>query len=255
MNVSYEVSDRVALITVNRPEVRNALDTQTVDELQAILAQVSQSEEIGVAILTGAGDKVFISGADIRAIRARNKFDALRAINSRLCKAIEDCEKPVIAAVNGYALGGGCEVAMSCDIRVCSETAKFGLPEVSLGIIPAAGGMYRMARIAGVGIAKELVLTGDPMDAQRAYQIGLVARVTPVAELLAAAREIAAKILSRGPLAIRLAKRSLNLIGQLSTESAMALESYAQAILFESEDKAEGTAAFLEKRKPQFKGK
>lgn len=255
MNIQYEASDKIAVITVNRPEVRNALDSQTVDELQAVLTQVSQSDEIGVAILTGAGEKVFISGADIQAIRVRNKFDALRGINSRLCKAIEECEKPVIAAVNGYALGGGCEVAMSCDVRVCSESAKFGLPEVSLGIIPAAGGMYRLTRIAGIGIAKELVLTGEPIDAQRAYQIGLVARVTSPSTLLSVAREIAEKILSRGPLAVSLAKRSLNLIGQLSTEAAMALESYAQAILFESEDKMEGTAAFLEKRRPQFKGK
>jgi enoyl-CoA hydratase len=242
-------------VNINRPEDRNALDSQTVQELHSVLAEIEQSESIGVAILTGAGDRVFVSGADIRAIRQRNKFDALSGINSRICKAIEDCEKPIIAAVNGFALGGGCEVALSCDVRVCSENAKFGLPEVSLGIIPAAGGMYRMARIAGIGIAKEMVLTGESIDAQRAWQLGLVSRVVPLSELLNAAREIAVKILSRGPLAVRLAKRSLNLITQVSTEAAMALESYAQSILFESEDKTEGTTAFLEKRPPSFKGK
>ena len=178
-NVQFETSDRIALIRIHRPEVRNALDLQTVNELHSVFAEVSQSEQIGVAILTGSGDKVFVSGADIRAIRKRGQIDALKGINSRLCKAIEDCEKPVIAAVNGYALGGGCEVAMACDIRVCSENAKFGLPEVSLGIIPGAGGMYRLARIAGIGIAKELVLTGEAIDAQRALQIGLVSRVVP----------------------------------------------------------------------------
>jgi enoyl-CoA hydratase len=254
-NVKFEPSNRIALITINRPEVRNALDLQTVNELQYVLNEVSESSEIGVAIITGAGDKVFISGADIRAIRERKKMEALGGINSRLCKAIEDCEKPVIAAVNGYALGGGCEVAVACDIRVCSENAKFGLPEVSLGIIPAAGGMYRVARVAGLGLAKELVLTGEAISAERAFQLGLVTRVVPAAELLNAAREIAQKILIRGPLAVRLAKRSLNLISGMSTEEAMTLEAYAQAILFESEDKQEGTTAFLEKRPPKFKGR
>ena len=253
-NVKFEVSEQIALITINRPEVRNALDLQTVNELHAVLADISQSENVGVAILTGAGDKVFVAGADIRSIRERKRMDGLRGINSRLMKAVEDCEKPVIAAVNGYALGGGCELALACDIRICTDTAKFGLPETSLGILPAAGGMYRMARVAGLGVTKELVLTGEPIDAQRALQIGLVAQVVPQAELLNASREIAMKILSRGPLAIRLAKRTLNLITQIPTEAGMAIESYAQGILFETEDKMEGTTAFLEKRKPKFKG-
>jgi len=255
MNVLFEVSGNIALITINRPEVRNALDLQTVKELHAILEEVSQSESIGVAILTGAGDRVFVSGADINAIKARNKFDALRGINSRICKAVEDCEKSVIAAVNGFALGGGCELALSCDIRICSENARFGLPEVSLGIIPAAGGLYRLARVAGLGVAKELALTGDAIDAQRAYQIGLVSRVIPFVNLHDTAREMANKILSRGPLAVKLAKRTLNLVSNLSTEAAMSLEAFAQGILFESEDKLEGTSAFLEKRPPKFKGK
>src|SRR5215467_13273209 len=159
-NVKFEVSEQIALITINRPEVRNALDLQTVNELHAVLADISQSENVGVAILTGAGDKVFVAGADIRSIRERKRMDGLRGINSRLMKAVEDCEKPVIAAVNGYALGGGCELALACDIRICTDTAKFGLPETSLGILPAAGGMYRMARVAGLGVTKELVLTG-----------------------------------------------------------------------------------------------
>lgn len=253
-NVQFESTDQVALITINRPDARNALDLQTVNELHAVIAEVSASNEIGAAIITGAGDKVFVSGADIRDIRARNKTDALRGINSRLFKAIEDCEKPIVAAVNGFALGGGCELALACDIRVCSDQAKFGLPETSLGIIPGAGAMYRLTRIAGLGITKELILTGEAIDAQRALQIGLVSRVLPSANLLEAARDIVGKILSRGPLAVRLAKRSLNLITQMSTEGAMALEAFAQGILFESEDKLEGTTAFLEKRKPNFKG-
>jgi enoyl-CoA hydratase len=254
-NIRFEVNDQIGWITIDRPEVRNALDLETVNELHSTLLEVQQSENVGVAILTGAGEKVFVSGADIRSIRERNKLDALKGINTRLCKAVEDCEKPVIAAVNGFALGGGCELALSCDVRICNDQAKFGFPETSLGIIPGAGGMYRMARIAGLGLTKELVLTGEIIDAQRALQIGLVSRVVPQKDLMNTAREIAQKILARGPLATRLAKRALNLVTQLSTESAMALESFAQGILFESEDKLEGTSAFLEKRSAKFKGK
>lgn len=254
-NVQFDVRDHIAEITVNRPAARNALDLQTVNELHQVIKQVADSQEIGAAILTGAGDRVFVAGADIRDIRARRRIEALQAINSRLFKAVEDCEKPVIAAVNGFAYGGGCELALACDIRICSETAKFALPEVSLGILPAAGGMYRLTRVAGLGIAKEMVLTGDPIDAQRAYNVGLVSKIVPSAELMNVCRLVANQILSRGPLAVRLAKRSLNVITELSTEAAMAMESYAQAILFESEDKAEGTSAFLEKRTPKFKGK
>src|SRR5262245_10431357 len=178
-NILFEVSDQMALITVNRPEVRNALDLHTVNELHAVIRAVSDSDRIGAAILTGIGDKVFVSGADIRDIRARNKLDALRGINSRLFKAVEDCAKPLIAAVNGYALGGGFELALACDIRICTENAKFGLPEVSLGIIPGAGGLYRLFRIAGIGVAKELILTGDTIDAQRAYQCSIVSQIVP----------------------------------------------------------------------------
>ena len=254
-NVKFEIREQIAWITIDRTEVRNALDLETVNEIHSCLTEINQSENVGVAVLTGAGEKIFVSGADIRSIRERNKIDALKGINSRLCKAVEDCEKPVIAAVNGFAFGGGCELALACDIRVCSDNAKFGFPEVSLGIIPGAGGMYRMARVAGLGITKELVLTGEPIDAQRALHLGLVSRVVASTELLKTVEQMAQKILSRGPLAVRLAKRSLNLITQMSTESAMALESFAQGILFESEDKQEGTTAFLEKRSPKFKGK
>ncbi|HET6267816.1 MAG TPA: enoyl-CoA hydratase-related protein [Acidobacteriota bacterium] len=254
-NLIYETSDQIATITINRPDVRNALDLKTVEELTAAIGEVNGSEHAGVLILTGAGDKVFVSGADIRDIRARKKLEALKGINARLFKTVEDCEKPVIAAVNGFALGGGCELAAACDIRICSENAKFGLPETSLGILPGAGGMYRLPRIVGLGLTKELVLTGEIIDAQRALAVGLVSRVVASDSLLATARQIAAKILARGPLATRLAKRSLNLMTQLPTEAAMALDEYAQGILFESEDKQEGTSAFLEKRTPKFKGR
>lgn len=254
-NIFFEISDRIAKITINRPDVRNALDLATVNEMHAVISKVSHSDEIDVAMITGAGEKVFVSGADIRDLRSRNKLDALKGINSRLFKAIEDCAKPVIAAVNGFALGGGFELALACDLRVCSKNAKFGLPETSLGIIPGAGGLYRLARIAGIGVAKEMILTGDAIDSQRAFQIGLVSAVVSLGDLLSTAREFAQKIQSRGPLAIHVAKRSLNLVTQMSTEAAMAMDEYAQGILFETEDKLEGTSAFLEKRPPKFKGK
>lgn len=254
-NLLFDVTERIATITINRPEVRNALDLKTVNELHSVIAEISNSEEIDVAILTGAGEKVFVSGADIRDLRERNRLDALKGINSRLFKAVEDCVKPVVAAVNGFALGGGCEIALACDIRVCSENAKFGLPEVSLGIIPGAGGLYRLARIAGLGAAKELILTGEAIDAHRALQIGLVSRVVPLPELKNTALDLARKIQSRGPLAVRIAKRSLNLVSHMSTEAAMVMDEYSQGLLFESEDKMEGMSAFLEKRPPKFKGK
>jgi len=254
-NLKFETSEQITTITINRPDVRNALDLQTVEELTAAIGEVNRSADAGVLILTGAGENVFVSGADIRDLKARKKLEALKGINARLFKTVEDCEKPVIAAVNGFALGGGCELAAACDIRICSENAKFGLPETSLGIIPGAGGMYRLPRIIGLGLTKELVLTGEIIDAQRALAIGLVSRVVPSDSLLATARQMGAKILARGPLAIRLAKRSLNLMSQLPTEAAMALDEYAQGILFESEDKQEGTSAFLEKRTPKFKGR
>jgi enoyl-CoA hydratase len=254
-NVQFEVKDQIATITIHRPEVRNALDLQTVNELHSVIAEVGRNDQIGVAIITGSGDRVFVAGADIRDIRSRNKIDALNGINSRLFLAVENCEKPFIAAVNGFAMGGGCELALACDLRICSDNAKFGLPEASLGILPAAGGMYRLPRVVGMGIAKEMVLTGDPIDASRALHVGLVSKVVPLDQLMSTSREYAAKILSRGPLAIRLAKQSLNRMVHLSSEEAMALECATQAILFDSEDKLEGTTAFLEKRKPKFKGK
>src|SRR5262245_12644787 len=142
-NVQFEVKDQIASITIHRPEVRNALDLQTVNELHSVIAEVGRNDKIGVAIITGSGDRVFVAGSDIRDIRSRNKSDAVNGINSRLCLAVENCEKPFIAAVNGFAMGGGCELALACDLRICSDNAKFGLPEASLGILPAAGGMYR----------------------------------------------------------------------------------------------------------------
>jgi enoyl-CoA hydratase len=252
-NLLLAIEGRVATLTVNRPEVRNALDAATVDEFHRALAEVAQARAT-VLVVTGAGDEAFVSGADINAIRARTRDDALASINSRLMSAVESHDAVSIAAVNGYALGGGCELALACDLRIAAESAVFGLPEPTLGIIPGAGGTQRLPRIVGLGRAKEMILTGARWDAARALETGLVSRVVPRAELTAAARAMADQVLALGPLAVRLAKAALNASSSMPLAAGLVFESTAQAITFESADKQEGTTAFLEKRKPAFKG-
>jgi len=252
--ILLEVSDRIATLTVNRPEVRNALSKEVVEEMHAALRELAAREDVGVLILTGAGEKAFVSGADIREIRERGKQEALEAINQELFTAVENFPWPVIAAIGGYALGGGFELSLACDLRLAAEEARFGFPETGLGIIPAAGGTQRLPRHIGWGKAKELVLTGEMIDAQEAERLGLVSKVVPRAELMAAARALAEKVLSRGPLAVRLAKLTLNVAARAGLDAGLQVERLAQAVLFESKDKLEGTTAFLEKRKPKFKG-
>jgi enoyl-CoA hydratase len=252
-NLILAVEGRVATLTVNRPDVRNALDTETVAEFHRALDEVRQARAT-VLIVTGAGDKAFVSGADINAIRQRTRDEALASINSRLMSAIESHDAVSIAAVNGYALGGGCEVALACDLRIAATSAVFGLPEPTLGIIPGAGGTQRLPRIVGLGRAKEMILTNARWDAARALEAGLVSLVVPPAELMPAARALAEKVLALGPLAVRLAKAALNASSQMPLSAGLAFESTAQAITFESDDKMEGTTAFLEKRKPVFRG-
>lgn len=250
----YEVSDRIALVTVNRPEERNCINDRMIDEMYRVLDRVREDADVGAMIITGAGEKAFVSGADIKRIAQRRRKEALQGLNNRLFAAIEALEKPTIAAVNGYALGGGFELALACDIRVAAEGARFGLPETKLGIIPAAGGTQRLPRAVGWSRARYLILTGELFDASEAARIGVVARVVPAGELLAASREIAGKILARGPLAISLAKKALSLSAEIPLSAGLEFESVAQAILFESRDKEEGTRAFLEKRPPRFSG-
>jgi enoyl-CoA hydratase len=252
-NLILEAADRVATLTVNRPEARHALDAATVEEFHRALAEV-RAQRCAVLIITGAGDKAFVSGADIRTIRERRRDDALASINSGLMSAVEAHDAVTIAAVNGYALGGGCELALACDLRIAAENAVFGLPEPTLGIIPGAGGTQRLPRIVGLGRAKEMVLTGSRWDARRALEAGLVSEVVPLPRLLEAARAMAGRVLELGPLAVRLAKRALNASGEMPLRAGLLYESALQAITFESEDKTEGTTAFLEKRKARFKG-
>jgi enoyl-CoA hydratase len=258
MTMSYRhlilaIQGRVAALTVNRPETRNALDGDTVAEFHRALEEV-RAAGASVLIIRGAGDKAFVSGADIKAIQQRRRDDALASINSRLMSAVEAHDAVTIAAVNGYALGGGCELALACDIRIAAENAVFGLPEPMLGIIPGAGGTQRLPRIVGLGRAKEMILTAARWDAQRALEVGLVSQVVALAELPRAASAMAERVLALGPLAVRLAKAALNASSQMPLGAGLVFESTAQAITFESADKTEGTSAFLEKRKPRFKG-
>jgi enoyl-CoA hydratase len=250
-----DISDRIATITINRPEVRNALDRATVGEIRSALADLESTADVGAIILTGAGDQVFVAGADIRQMRERRRDDGLAAINSSVFSVVERCTKPTIAAVNGHALGGGCELALACDLRVAADHAKFGQPEVGLGIIPAAGATQRLPRVIGLGRATQMILTGDPIDARTALEWGLVSAVAPYPELMAAARQLAGRVIARGPLAVRLAKVALAASSRVDLDSGLLIETLAQAICFESDDKREGTTAFLEKRAPKFTGR
>jgi enoyl-CoA hydratase len=254
-NIRLAVSESIATLTVDRPAVKNALDLATVQEFYRALDELAASADVGVLIITGAGETSFVSGADINDIRARTRDDGLAAINSSLFARIDTFPKPVIAAVNGFALGGGCELALACDIRVAADTAKFGQPELGLGIIPGAGATQRLPRIVGLGWAKHLVLSGEIIDAKQALDIGLVTAVMPASQLQVRARELAKKILRQGPLAARLAKLSLNASARVDLDSGLLIETLAQALCYSSEDKLEGTTAFLEKRKPKFTGK
>jgi enoyl-CoA hydratase len=254
-NIRVDTTDSIATLTIDRPQVKNALDLQTVGEVRAALLALAADTGTAVLIVTGAGESAFVSGADINDIRGRGRDEGLAAINSSLFAEIERYPRPTIAAVNGYALGGGCELALACDIRIASETAKFGQPELGLGIIPGAGATQRLPRIVGAGRARHLILTGEIIDAKQALEIGLVTAVAPAGQLQLRARELAKKILRQGPLAARLAKLALNASARVDLDSGLLIETLAQALCYGSEDKVEGTTAFLEKRKPKFTGR
>jgi len=256
-NLLLEISERIATITFNRPKTLNALNPETIRELKAALEEVSAREDVGVVLLTGAGEKAFIAGADIPVFRDFTAMEALEfaLLGQGVLELIERLPLPVIGVVNGFALGGGCEVAMACDLLVAADTARFGQPEVNLGIIPGYGGTQRLPRLVGRNLAKELVLTGEMITARRAYEIGLVNRVVPAADLMPTAREIARKILSRGPAAVRTAKMAMNRGLDLDLSNGCALEASLFAAGFATADRVEGVAAFLEKRKPNFTGR
>ncbi len=256
-NLILEVSESIATVTINRPKMLNALNSGTMRELDAVLSEISGRRDTGVVLLTGAGEKAFVAGADVSEMRGLTPLQVLEfsRFGQRVLDKIERLPQTVIGVINGFALGGGCELAMACDILVASDNAKFAHPEVNLGIIPGWGGTQRLPRLVGRNIAKELVLTGEMISAQRAFEIGLVNRVVSQAGLMETAREIARKILEKGPVALRTAKSIMNRGLDIDLESACALEANAFAVMFSTEDGPEGMTAFLEKRTPAFKGR
>lgn len=254
-SLDVTISDGICLVTVNRPEVRNALSAQVLTDLTAVLDHARDDDEVSVLVITGAGNKAFIAGADITQLQHYTPSTALESAMQRAFDAIEGFPKPTIAAVNGFALGGGCELAMSCDIRIASERAKLGLPETNLGVLPGAGGTQRLARLVGTGRAIEMILTGRFIDAEEALRIGLVTSVVAPDALLDAARQTAATIAAKGPLAVRLAKLVVRAGMDADQSTGQVVERLAQAVLYGSEDKTEGTAAFLSKRTAEFRGR
>lgn len=250
----FESKDSIGYVTINRPDKLNALNSSARQELLQVFEAIKHDAETHVVIITGAGEKSFVAGTDIGELTELNaESGRLFALGGQeVFDRIENLGKPVIAAVNGYALGGGCELALACHIRVASENAKFGQPEVNLGIIPGYGGTQRLARLIGKGRAMEMILTGDQIDAQEALRIGLVNKVVPLGELMKTAEAIAQKILSKGQVAVRLALKAVNITDETNLTDGLALEASLFGVCCGSEDFKEGTKAFLEKRKPAF---
>ncbi|GAA3663148.1 enoyl-CoA hydratase-related protein [Nocardioides ginsengisoli] len=247
-----DVADGVALVTINRPEVRNAVSRQVQDDLRTVLDAFRDDDTVGALVITGAGDRAFVAGADIAQLQHYDLHTGLASDMQRLYDEVEAYPKPTIAAVNGYALGGGCELAMACDIRIAATTARFGLPETNLSVLPGAGGTQRMARLVGTGLAIDLVLTGRMLTADEALAAGLATRVAEPDALLDTARELARAILAKGPLAVRLAKLVIRSGMDADQHTGLVVERLAQALLYTTDDKREGAEAFLAKRTPSW---
>ncbi len=255
--VLLEVNDGIGAVTINRPKQLNALNADLLKSLAKVLARCGESDEVGVVVITGAGDKSFVAGADIAAMKEMSPSQALEfaRLGQGVFSMIERLPKAVIAAVNGYALGGGTELAISCDIILASEKARFGTPEVNLGVFPGFGGTQRLTRLLGKARAKEVVFSGEMFDAARALAIGLINRVCTPEELMDEALNLAKTILTKGPVAVGLAKQSIESGYDMDLDKALFLERTLFAQCFDTEDQKEGMSAFIEKRDPKFKGK
>ncbi len=256
-NILVEKKGAIAYVTVNRPKVLNALNSATLEELRAAFADIKNDAAVRVALLTGVGEKAFVAGADIGELAGLDAVTAKEYTlrNQAVLNLIENLGKPVIACINGFALGGGCEIAMACTMRLASENAKLGQPEVKLGVIPGLGGTQRLPRLVGKGIAMQLLTSGEMITAQEALRIGLVNEVTTPAELIPRAEAIAQKIIANAPLAVQYAMEAVNKGSEMPLSEAMYLEATLFTLACATEDKKEGIAAFLEKRGAQFKGK
>jgi enoyl-CoA hydratase len=256
-NIIFETKNAIAYVTINRPKVLNALNGSTMQELRTAFTQVKEDRDVRAVILTGAGEKSFVAGADIGELQKNNPIEAKEYTHrgQAVLDLIENLGKPVIACINGFALGGGCELAMACTIRITSENAKLGQPEVKLGIIPGYGGTQRLPRLVGKGIAAQLLLSGEMISAQEAHRIGLVNEVVPADQLISRAETIAQSIIKNAPLAIQYCLEAVNHGMEMTLQEGLYLEATLFAVCCATEDKKEGTTAFLEKRAANFSGR
>ncbi len=256
-HVIYEKNEGIATITLNRPEALNALSKEVVEEILRAVEDARTDENIRVVILTGAGEKAFSAGADIKAMVGMTALKAreLSSMGEKLCVTLENLEKPVIAAINGYALGGGMEVAMACDLRIASENARMGQTEINIGLIPGWGGTQRLTRLVGMTKAKELVFTGRMIDARTAEQIGLLNMAVPADKFREVVHQLAVDLASKAPVALKVAKALITKGADMSLDAALELEREGFGVIGSTDDLKEGTSAFADKRKPEFKGK
>src|SRR4030043_126123 len=256
-NILLSFEGEIGILTMNRPKALNALNVETLRDIQMGIQEVRDHSELKILIVTGSGEKAFVAGADIAEMKGMNAIEALNfsSLGHLTMKMIQDFDRPVIAAVNGFALGGGTEIALACDFIYASENAKFGLPEVTLGVFPGFGGTQRLPRLIGKAKAKELILTGKIISAQEANQMGIVNRVFPLASLMEETKKVALQIAGNGAIGVRLAKMVVDAGFNMDLTEACTLESYAFSFGFTTEDQKEGMTAFVEKRKPNFKGK
>jgi enoyl-CoA hydratase len=256
-NLLVNIDRGVATLTINRPDVLNALNAETTRELGVAVDALAVDDAVGAVIVTGAGDRAFVAGADIGVLNTYGPVEARDAayLGQSTFDKVEECPKPVIAAINGFALGGGCELALACHMRLAADSAKIGLPEINLGVIPGHGGTQRMVRLLGKGKAFELICTGDHISAEEAARIGLVNAVYPAAELMQQARELAEKLASKPPIARRYALEAVNQGANATMKEGQAIEAHLFGLCFSTEDQSEGMSAFLEKREAEWKGR
>lgn len=256
-NVILEKEEHLAIVTINRPKALNALNSETLKDLDTVIEDLEKDSNIYAVILTGAGEKSFVAGADIAEMKDLNEAqgEEFGALGNKVFLRLENLNKPVIAAIQGFALGGGCEISMACDIRIASEKALFGQPEVGLGITPGFGGTQRLPRIVGLGKAKELIYTAQNIKADEALRIGLVNKVVPLEDLMTEAKKMASKIIANAPIAVRLCKDAINRGMQVEIDKAVAIEAQDFGKCFASDDQKEGMTAFLERREKNFQNK